>query len=154
MMQGVPRWTTTDRQIQAGYDALVQRICPCVLLVHSQGGNFGFNAALNAPDKVRAVIAVEPSGAPPATTDAARVRNVPHLIVWGDHFGTSPFWQNVRRNVERWQGQVRDPGGVADTLDMPAEGVAGNSHMIMMDTNSDDVAGRIQAWLERRGLMR
>jgi hypothetical protein len=37
---------------------------------------------------------------------------------------------------------------------MPAEGVRGNSHMIMMDTNSDDVARRIQAWMDRRGLMR
>jgi hypothetical protein len=37
---------------------------------------------------------------------------------------------------------------------MPAEGVRGNSHMIMMDTNSDDVARRIDAWMERRGLMR
>jgi pimeloyl-ACP methyl ester carboxylesterase len=154
MAQGVPRWATTDRQIQAGYDALVQRICPCVMLVHSQGGNFGFTAALNAPDKVRAVIAVEPSGAPPATAEAARVRGIPHLVVWGDHFDGSPFWQNVRRNVERWQGQVREAGGVADTLDMPAEGVRGNSHMIMMDTNSDDVARRINAWMERRGLMR
>jgi pimeloyl-ACP methyl ester carboxylesterase len=154
MAQGVPRWTTTDRQIQAAYDALVQRICPCVMLVHSQGGNFGFTAALNAPDKVRAVIAVEPSGAPPPTADAARVRTIPHLIVWGDHLDATPFWQNVRRNIDRWQGQIRDAGGTADMLDMPAEGVRGNSHMIMMDTNSDDVARRIDAWMQRRGLMR
>jgi len=154
MMQSVPRWVTTDRQIQAAYDALVQRVCPCVVLVHSQGGNFGFNMALNAPDKVRAVIAVEPSGAPPNTAEAARLREVPHLVVWGDFIRGNAFWERIRGNVERWQGQVRDAGGVADTLDMPAEGVAGNSHMIMMDTNSDEVAGRIQAWMERRGLMR
>jgi pimeloyl-ACP methyl ester carboxylesterase len=154
MMQSVPRWVTTDRQIQAAYDALVQRLCPCVMLVHSQGGNFGFNAALNAPEKVRAVIAVEPSGAPPNTADATRLREVPHLVVWGDHIAGIPFWQRIRANVERWQGQIRDAGGVAETLDMPAEGVRGNSHMIMMDTNSDDVAARIQAWMERRGLMR
>ena len=154
MMQGVPRWATTDRQIQAAYDALVQRICPCVVLVHSQGGNFGFNMALTAPDKVKAVIAVEPSGAPPASTDAARLRAIPHLVVWGDHFAESSFWQGVRRNIDRWQGQIRDAGGRADTLDMPAEGVRGNSHMIMMDTNSDDVARRINAWMAGQGLMR
>jgi pimeloyl-ACP methyl ester carboxylesterase len=154
MMQGVPRWVTTDRQIQAAYDALVQRICPCVVVVHSQGGNFGFNMALNAPDKVKAVIAVEPSGAPPQTADAARLREIPHLVVWGDYMADNAFWQRIRGNIERWQGQIRDAGGVADTLDMPAEGVRGNSHMIMMDTNSDEVAARIQAWMERRGLMR
>ena len=154
MMQAVPRWVTTDRQVQAAYDALVQRICPCVIVVHSQGGNFGFTAALNAPDKVRAVIAVEPSGAPPATTEAARISHIPHLVVWGDYTEGSPFWQRIRTNIARWQGQIRDAGGIADTLDMPAEGVRGNSHMIMMDTNSDDVAARIQAWMERQGLMR
>jgi pimeloyl-ACP methyl ester carboxylesterase len=154
MKQSVPRWTTTDRQIQAAYDALVQRICPCVMLVHSQGGNFGFTAALNAPDKVKAVIAVEPSGAPPEAAEAARLKDIPHLVLWGDYLSESPFWTRIRTNIERWQGQIRAAGGVADTLDMPAEGVRGNSHMIMMDTNSDDVAARIQRWMEARGLMR
>lgn len=154
MMQAVPRWVTTDRQIQAGYDALVQQICPCVLLVHSQGGNFGFRAALNAPDKIRAVIAVEPSGAPPEGQDAAALKDIPHLVVWGDYTADNPFWQRIRANIDRSQAQIRAVGGVADTLDMPAEGVRGNSHMIMMDTNSDDVAARINTWLDRRGLMR
>ena len=45
--QGVPRWSTTDAQIQAAYNQLVQKVCPCVIVVHSQGGNFGFNAALD-----------------------------------------------------------------------------------------------------------
>lgn len=154
MLQSVPRWVTTDRQIQAAYDALVQRICPCVLLAHSQGGNFAFTAALNAPDKVAAVIAVEPSGAPPQTADAARLRGIPHLVVWGDHIRGNAFWERITANIGRWQGQIRDAGGVADTLDLPAEGIAGNSHMLMMDTNSDEVAARIQAWMTARGLMR
>lgn len=154
MMQASPRWVTTDRQVQAGYDALVQRICPCVLLAHSQGANFAFNAALTAPDKVRAVIAVEPSGTPAASVDPARLREIPHLFVWGDHLDATPFWQRIRANAEAWAGRIREAGGSVDTLDMPAEGVRGNSHMLMMDTNSDEVAGRIQAWMERRGLMR
>jgi len=83
--QGVPRWVTNDPATQNAYDALVQKVCPCIILVHSQGGNFGFNAALNAPDKVKALIAIEPSGAPdPAKADAAKLKDVPHLIVWGD----------------------------------------------------------------------
>ena len=64
------------------------------------------------------------------------------------------FWERVRVQIDRWQGQIRAAGGTADTIDMPAEGVRGNSHMIMMDTNSDDVARRIQRWMESRGLMR
>lgn len=154
MAQSVPRWVTTDRQIQAAYDAYVQAACPCVIVVHSQGGNFAFNAALNAPDKVRAIIAIEPSGAPPATADAARLRGIPHLVVWGDHVEGNAFWRGVRTNVTRWQEQIRTAGGTAETLDLPASGVAGSSHMMMMDTNSDEIAARIQAWIATRGLMR
>jgi pimeloyl-ACP methyl ester carboxylesterase len=154
MMQAVPRWVTTDRQIQSAYDALVDRVCPCVLLAHSQGANFAFTAALNAPDKVKAVIAVEPSGTPTAAAEAARLRDVPHLVVWGDRIGGNPFWERVRANVEAWVGRIREAGGTAETLDLPAAGVTGNSHMLMMDDNSDEVAARIQHWMERRGLMR
>jgi pimeloyl-ACP methyl ester carboxylesterase len=151
--QSVPRWVTTDAQIQRAYDALVQQVCPCVILVHSQGGNFGFTAALNAPDKVAALIAVEPSGAPPAGADAARLRAVPHLVVWGDYMD-QPLWARIRPNIERWQAALREAGGTADTLDLPAQGIRGNSHMLMMDTNSDQVAALVQAWIASKGLMR
>jgi pimeloyl-ACP methyl ester carboxylesterase len=151
--QSVPRWVTTDAQVQRAYDAYVQQACPCVIVVHSQGGNFAFTAALNAPDKIRAIVAVEPSGAPPATADAAKVKGIPHLVVWGDHMD-QPLWARIRPNVERWQAAIRDAGGVAETLDLPARGIRGNSHMLMMDSNSDEVAALVQAWLADKGLMR
>jgi hypothetical protein len=37
MKQGVPRWLTTDEQIVTAYIELVDKICPCVVLVHSRG---------------------------------------------------------------------------------------------------------------------
>jgi pimeloyl-ACP methyl ester carboxylesterase len=62
--------------------------------VHSQGGSFGFNAALAAPDKIKALVAIEPSGAPdPATVDVGKVKAVPHLIVWGDFRDKVAVWQ-------------------------------------------------------------
>ena len=65
MKQGVPRWVTTDEQIIAAYIELVDKVCPCVVLVHSQAGSFGFKVAEARPDKIKALIAVEPSA--PAT---------------------------------------------------------------------------------------
>ena len=153
--QSVPRWVTTDAEVQRAYDALVQQACPCVIVMHSQGANFGFHAALAAPEKVRAIIAIEPSGAPdPARADALRVRGIPHLVVWGDHIQGNPFWERLRASVTRWQAAIRDAGGTADTLDLPAQGIAGNSHMLMMDNNSDQVAALVQDWIAARGLMR
>jgi hypothetical protein len=47
---------------------------------------------------------------------------------------------------------VRAAGGVVDVVDLPAAGIRGNSHMIMMDRNSDAVAALVQDWLAGRGL--
>src|ERR1041385_685739 len=116
MRQGVPRWLTNDAATQKAYDELVQKVCPCVIVVHSQGGNFGFNAALNAPDKVKALVAVEPSGAPdPAKVDAAKVKGIPLLVVWGDYHAIDPIWPKVRPNPEKWAAAIKAAGGTVDT---------------------------------------
>ena len=155
MKQGVPRWTSNDGPTQAAYDALVQKVCPCVIITHSQGGNFGFNAVLHAPDKVKALISIEPSGAPdPTKVDIAPLKGVPHLVVYGDFLDKSPFWQKILPNTLRYQAALAAQGGVADLLDLPKHGVMGNTHMLMMDRNSDQVATLVQDWIARQGLMR
>ena len=63
MKQIVPRWLSTDNAVIAGYIALVDKVCPCVLLLHSQGGMFGLKVAEARPDKVKAIVAVESAGA-------------------------------------------------------------------------------------------
>src|SRR5215471_3865201 len=83
--QSVPRWVTNDKATQNAYNVLVEKICPCIVVTHSQSGLFGFNAALAAPDKIKALVVLEPSGAPDAAkVDVNKVKDVPHLIVWGD----------------------------------------------------------------------
>lgn len=153
--QSVPRWVTTDAKIQAAYDAYIDRVCPCVVIVHSQGGNFMFRAALRAPDKIRAIIAIEPSGAPdPARDDAARVKDIPHLMVWGDFLGENALWQRIKPVIDRWAAAIREKGGTVEELSLPERGIRGNSHMLMMDDNSDQIAALIQEWIAAKGLMR
>jgi pimeloyl-ACP methyl ester carboxylesterase len=152
--QGVPRWVTNDAATQAAYDALVEKICPCIIIVHSQGGTFGFRAALAAPDKVRALVAVEPSGAPdPAQVDVTKLKGVPHLLVWGDHLGDFKNYQTLFMPApRRYFAAMKEAGVDAFWLDLPKEGIKGNSHMMMMDKNSDEIAKRIQSWFRERGL--
>lgn len=153
--QAVPRWGTTDAAIQAAYDAYVQKACPCVIVVHSQGGNFAFASALKAPDRIKAIVAVETSGSPdPATTDYARLKGIPMLWVWGDNLEKYPFWGGIVDRQERFRKGLVAAGGTGDLLKLPDAGVRGNSHMLMMDRNSDEIAARIQAWLEKQGLMK
>jgi hypothetical protein len=152
--QGVPRWATNDAATQKAYDAYVQRICPCIVLVHSQGGNFGFNAALNAPAKIKALVAIEPSGAPdPNKVDVAKLKSVPHLIVWGDNLAKSEAWQRLLPSTHRYRDALVAAGVKAEVLDLPAMGLKGSSHMLMMDRNSDQIAGLINDWLVKQGVM-
>ncbi len=148
--QGVPRWVTNDAPTQAAYDQLVERVCPCVIIVHSQGGNFGFNAALRAHDKIKALVALEPSGAPdPGKVNVTQLKTVPHLFVFGDHLQDFPSWQNFIKASQRYHAALTGAGVKSDWIDLPTLGIKGNSHMMMMDRNSDQIAEVVAKWLEQ-----
>jgi pimeloyl-ACP methyl ester carboxylesterase len=152
MKQGVPRWVTTDDQIIAAYIELVDKVCPCVVLVHSQAGSFGFKVAEARPDKVKALVAVEPSGI--GTKDkVAALKNIPMAVIYGDNAKDHPRWGQIRRNVAGYAEAIRSAGGSVDLIDLPDIGIKGNTHMVMMDRNSDQVAEVIQKWLAGKGLV-
>ena len=60
--------------------ALLDRIGPAVLLVHSQAGAFGWLLADARPELVKAIVAVEPFG--PPYRDESALKNVPDRA-WG-----------------------------------------------------------------------
>ena len=150
MKQGVPRWVTTDDAIVAAYIELVDKICPCVVLVHSQAGSFGFKVAEARPDKVKALIAVEPSAT--GSKDKVASLKMPIVVVYGDNAKEHPRWGKIRQNVVDYAGAIKAAGGNVETVDLPDIGIKGNTHMVMMDKNSDAVAEVIQKWLMDKGL--
>lgn len=155
LASSVPRWGCNDALTQTAYDALVRQLdCGVMILSHSQGGNFGLTAALNAPERVRAVISLEPSGAPdPSRADPAILKNVPHLFVWGDNWAENEFWAHSRPACERWHDRLRQAGCDVTFIDLPKRGIRGNSHALMADDNSDDIAGLVLQWMTERGLL-
>ena len=153
MRQIVPRFTTTDALTLDAYLALLDRVGPSVVVAHSQAGLFGWRAAQERPRNVRALVLVEPA----AVGDAAKVaalKDIPILMIYGDYIAQDSRWPTIRANGVRFAEAVRAAGGSVDVVDLPEIGIRGNSHMIMMDRNSDQVAGVIQDWLARRGLYR
>jgi pimeloyl-ACP methyl ester carboxylesterase len=151
MKQGVPRWVTTDNEIVKAYIELVDKICPCVVLVHSQSGTFGYQALEARPDKVKALVAVEPTLGGDRNKIAS-VKGTPILIVIGDNAKDHPRWKNIRQNSVNYAEAFKAGGGSIDLVDLPDVGIKGNSHMVMMDKNSDQVADLIQKWLVGKGL--
>jgi len=151
--QGVPRWTTTDEAIIAAYTELVDKVCPCVILIHSQSGQFGLRVAQARPDKVKALVLVEPAGVGDRK-QVARLKDVPILAVYGDYIESDSRWPKIKANGVQFLEEVRKAGGHYEVVDLPKIGIRGNSHMMMMDRNSDQVAGVIQDWLQKQGLYR
>src|SRR6266853_59831 len=151
--QGVPRWLTTDAAITAAYTELVDKVCPCVILFHSQAGQFGFKVAQARPDKVKALIAVEPAGIGDAK-QAAVLKNIPTLVVYGDNIALDSRWPQIRKNGVEFVNGIAAAGGMVEILDLPKAAIRGNSHMLMMDRNNLQVAGLIQDWLAKQGLYR
>ena len=149
--QFVPRWTTTDDATLAAYIALIDKVCPCVIVFHSQAGLFGFKAAAARPDKVRALLAIEPAGVG-NDQEAAAIKGIPTLMMYGDYIATDSRWPTIRANGLRFAEKVRAAGGSVDVIDLPAKGITGNTHFIMMDRNNMQVADMLQAWLAEHGL--
>lgn len=150
--QNVPRWTSTDAPIIAAYTALVDKVCPCVVLAHSQGGPFAQAVAQARPDKVKALVLVEPAG-PGDKAKAAALKDTPMLVVYGDYIEQDARWPTIRKNQLAFNDAVIAANGKVDVLNLPDSGVKGNSHMLMMDKNNLAVADLILDWLKGKGLM-
>jgi pimeloyl-ACP methyl ester carboxylesterase len=141
--QFVPRWADHEAITMAAYEALLDRVGPCIVVAHSQGGGFAFEAAQRRPELVRAVVALEPSGAPAFLPG----RLPPHLILWGDHVAAHPEWSRYRSVVDDYATRLAASGCPVRIVDLPETGLAGNSHMLMMDHNSDALAAMATDWL-------
>jgi pimeloyl-ACP methyl ester carboxylesterase len=149
--QVVGRWAGHEAITQAAYDALIEKVGPCVIVSHSQSGAFSYQAAINNPTKVKAVVATEPSSGPNASDQLVATMvaaGVQHLTMWGDNFAGHDRWAIYRGNVEEHGARVASAGGRWDVMDLPKMGISGNSHFPMMDRNSDNLAQMVQDWLK------
>lgn len=149
--QFVPRWFTTDAAIAAAYTELVDKVGDNILLVHSQGAGFGFAVAEKRPDRIKAIVAVEPAVAgDPAL--AGILKDIPVLMLYGDFIAQDSRWSHMRRAGLVYAEALRAAGGKVDVVNLPERGIAGNSHMLMMDKNNGEIAALIQQWLAGQGL--
>jgi pimeloyl-ACP methyl ester carboxylesterase len=130
----------------AGLVALLEKIGPAVVLVHSQSGAYGLAAARAKPDLVRALVSVEGDCAPMSDDDTTKILNrVPLLSVWADH----SVGNKARNGDERRNGcsgsvaTIAAKGGPAKFMLLPDLGIKGNSHMMMVETNNLQIADLI-----------
>ena len=128
-------------------ESLLERIGPAVLMPHSAGGPIIFNTARKRPELVTAIVVVEPTGCPTAVEAVEPIAHIPFLAVYGDYIES----RNQTGRLEACRATaalVREMGGHGEMLELTEQGIRGNSHLIMQDNNSADIAARVMDWLE------
>ena len=129
-----------------GLVALLDKIGASIVMVHSMSGAQGIGAAVARPNLVKALVTVEPLSCAASDADVAKTfKAVPVLAVWGDF--KDAFIDRGLTQCGSLVSRATAAGGKAKLLHLPEEGIAGNSHMLMMDRNNLKVADRIIGWL-------
>ncbi|HEY7298934.1 MAG TPA: hypothetical protein VH684_13590 [Xanthobacteraceae bacterium] len=130
--------------------ALLDRIGPAIVLVHSQSGGYGLDLVRQRDDKVRALVVIEGSCGPLSADDVSKhFKKVPFLTVVGDNtVGSSgPNGDERRKSCTESVEAIRAAGGTARFMLLPDLGIKGNDHMMMMDKNNLQIADLLIAWL-------
>jgi pimeloyl-ACP methyl ester carboxylesterase len=137
---------------------LASQLHGAVLIGHSQSGPFPLAAALLNPAVAKGLVLVEPGACPANYTDEQikTLAALPILVVFGDHrdtptgIGSRPSWQLSFESCQALIGRLKTSGGQAQMLSPSESGVRGNSHMIMQDKNSLQIADLILRWIDDR----
>ncbi|WP_277756884.1 esterase [Achromobacter denitrificans] len=146
--QFVGRWVSNRERAIDAYEELLVRAGPGIVVAHSEGGRLAQSVLQRAPRHFKALVLIEPAGGIEADAAAlARMAAVPVCVVWGDYFDSSPQWRRYRQLADAWLDGLERAGGSVTRLDLPAMGIAGNSHLPMMDRNNVRVAALVDAWI-------
>jgi hypothetical protein len=131
-------------------DALLDKIGPAVVMVHSQSGAYGMDLVRARAAKMLGFINVEGNCAPVTPDEIANTfSKVPLLSIWGDNSegAVGPNGDERRNGCAATVNAIKSAGGSAKFLLLPEAGHKGNSHMLMMDKNNLQIADLIIGWL-------
>jgi len=153
LAQLVPNTETTldgggDNTV-AALAALLDKIGPAVVMVHSQSGVYGLEVVRRRPDSVRALVSIEGGCETFTQADTKPFAKLAFVSVWGDNsVGAKGVNGDKRRTAcQEVTKTLNASGGRGTFLLLPEAGIAGNSHMMMMDKNNLEVADRLRKWI-------
>ena len=153
--------------------AVFDRIGDGILFTHSAGGSPGWKTAIKNDD-VKAIVAIEPGGftfpegeVPEGNrggrgvplNEFLKLTKIPIVVYYGDYIpkeetnaASLNFWRTVLATARQWAKVVNAHGGDATIVHLPEIGIRGNTHFIMSDLNSIEIADLLTKWLKEKGL--
>jgi pimeloyl-ACP methyl ester carboxylesterase len=150
--QMVPDWLAslpTPNPTVPDLSDLAQRLDGAVLVSHSQSGIYPFQTAALSRKGIAGIVAVEPGACPAATEPMTPYAGLPILVLWGDNVDQSPRWAPRLAACRDFVAAANAAGGKVEMVMLPDVGFHGNSHMLMQDANSLDVAHWLDGWIGR-----
>lgn len=130
-----------------------------IYITHSQGGRVGWSTPM---EHVSAIVAIEPGGTPEIGSETYQKlldAKIPIVIYFGDYIDNGPqdiqstgFWKEVKDAAFEFAEAYNADGGDCTVVDLPKEGITGNSHFMFQEMNNQEIAEHIESWLAERGL--
>jgi pimeloyl-ACP methyl ester carboxylesterase len=133
------------RKTVASLSALLDKIGPSILQTWSSSGLLGYLTAIERPQLVKGILAVETS------VDAfdnipqdklATLARIPILIVIGDRA------QDRVDSSRAFEKKMKAIGGDVTIDVLPEAGIKGNGHTMMLERNNKQIMFRMIAWIE------
>jgi hypothetical protein len=150
--QMVPDWSNavpTPNPTVPALSELAQKLRGTVLISHSQSGIYPFQTVALSTKGVAGIISIEPGACPDPTGDLAPYKGLPVMVLFGDYVDLSPRWAPRLKGCRAFVEAANAAGGKAELLVLPDIGIHGNSHMLMQDKNSLQIAALLAVWIER-----
>ena len=139
-----PTWTNLS--------GLAIKLKGAILMGHSESGFFPEQAALINPTDIKALITIETVCPALNSEQIANLAKIPTLVIFGDHLEDVPsmptMWKERFESSGKFVQQANAAGGDATMMHLPKYGQFGNSHMLMQDKNSNQVADLILKWID------
>lgn len=130
-----------------------------IYITHSQGSRVGWTTPV---ENLSAIIAIEPGGTPEIGSEYYQRlldAKIPIAVYFGDYIDNGPedihssdFWKNVRDGALAFAEAYNADGGDCTVVDLPKEGITGNSHFMFQELNNQEIADHIESWLAERDL--
>ena len=126
---------------------LAQKIGGTVLMSHSQSGIYPFQTAALSRKGIAGIVSIEPGACPAPSDDMTPYVGLPILVLFGDYVDEFPRWAPRLKNCRAFVAAANAAGGKAELLVLPDIGIKGNTHMLMQDDNSLDIADILLDWI-------